>query len=339
MKSVLAFVLFLPLCVVGAAAQALAPAADAAAGKALWDGNTTSCKNCHGLKGEGGFAPDLAGRSLTLAQFNRAVREPWGIMPSFPHMNDKQIADMAAYLGGLPGVERPGPWRFPLPANAPHGQVLALSTIGCAMCHTPTFDTPRRGIAEANGDFEWFKRMVYEHTIAMPEHCEAVGPSNPYCRALRMGDYSRTRLPENLLREIYDWALSLGLDVPIVSAIGEPVAAANGVTYTVDVSNKGVEAKAATIALIVPAGIKVISATGTGYKGVRADSKTKMSVAEWQLARLGPNDNLAYSITLARALTPEEHLRGSIHWATRGGRPAGPNDFVEIGGGSREPAH
>jgi len=27
-----------------------------------------------------------------------------------------------------------------------------------------------------------------------------------------------------------------------------------------------------------------------------------------------------------------QHVKGSIHWATRGGRPAGPKDFVEIGG-------
>ena len=37
-------------------------AGDAAAGKALWDGNQTSCKNCHGAAAEGGFGPDLAGR-------------------------------------------------------------------------------------------------------------------------------------------------------------------------------------------------------------------------------------------------------------------------------------
>jgi hypothetical protein len=253
-------------------------------------------------------------------------------MPSFPQLNDKQVADLYSYVSGLPGVPEPGPWRFPLPANAPQGQVLALSTIGCAMCHTPILDTPRRGIAEANGDFEWFKHMVYDHTKAMPEHCAVVGPGNPYCRAVRMGDYSRTRLPENLLLEVYNWALSLGLEIPIEGRISDAEPAANGVTYKLDVTNKGVEASAATIALVVPAGTKVVTATGTGYKGVRADKKEKATVAEWDVPRLAANDKQAYSITLSKAVPAAEHLKGTIHWKTRGGRPAGPKDFVEIGG-------
>jgi len=70
-----------PVLAAVAAAQTPAPAGDQVAGKALWDGNTTSCKNCHGLKGEGGYGPDLAGRKLTFAQFNHAVMKPWGVMP------------------------------------------------------------------------------------------------------------------------------------------------------------------------------------------------------------------------------------------------------------------
>ena len=86
-----------------------------------------------------------------------------------------------------------------------------------------------------------------------------------------------------------------------------------------------------TIEVIVPAGTKVITATGSGYKGVRADRKTKATVAEWQVARLLPNDKQSYSITFSKAVE-SEHIKGSIHWAMRGGRPAGPKDFVEIGG-------
>jgi mono/diheme cytochrome c family protein len=48
--------------------------------------------------------------------------------------------------------------------------------------------------------------------------------------------------------------------------------------------------------------------------------------------KLLPNDKQEYSITLSKALPANEHLKGSIHWATRGGRPAGPKDFAEIGG-------
>src|SRR5258705_6861671 len=162
----LAFLL-IPMFAAVAAAQTGGAAGDPVAGKALWDGATTSCKNCHAPNASGGFGPDLAGRKLTFAQFNHAVQKPWGIMPSFPQLNDKQVADLYAYVSGLPGVAEPSAWRFPLPANAPPGQVLALATIGCAMCHTPILDTPRRGIAEANGDFAWFKHMVYDHTKAI----------------------------------------------------------------------------------------------------------------------------------------------------------------------------
>lgn len=326
----LAFLL-IPMFAAVAAAQTASAAGDPVAGKALWDGNTTSCKNCHAPNASGGFGPDLAGRKLTFAQFNHAVQKPWGIMPSFPQLNDKQVADLYAYVSGLPGVAEPSAWRFPLPANAPQGQVLALSTIGCAMCHTPILDTPRRGIAEANGDFEWFKHMVYDHTKAMPEHCAAVGEGNPYCRAVRMGDYSRVRLPEDMLKQVYDWALSLGLEIPVTTNISKAEQAPNGFTNKLDVVNKGVEANNVTIEVIVPAGAKVVSAAGTGYKGVRADKKAKATVAEWQVAKLMPNEKQSYSITFSKAVDAE-HVKGSIHWAMRGGRPAGPKDFVEIGG-------
>src|SRR5262245_30982103 len=327
--------LLIPMFAAVAAAQT--PAGDPVAGKALWDGNTTSCKNCHGTNGQGGFAPDLAGRKLTFAQFNHAVQKPWGVMPSFPQLNDKQVADLHAYVSNLPGVAEPAAWRFPLPASAPQGQVLALSTIGCGQCHTPILDTPRRGIAEANGDFEWFKHMVYDHTKAMPEHCTAVGPGNPYCRAVRMGDYSPNRLQEDQLKQMYDWAVSLGLEIPITTAISAAEQAPNGFTYKFDVSNKGVQADNATIHIEVPAGTKVVTATGSGYKGVHADRKTKGNVAEWQVAKLLPNEKQSYSITLSKAVAEHDHLRGSIHWTTRGGRPAGPKDFVEIGEEKKEP--
>jgi mono/diheme cytochrome c family protein len=331
MKRVLLALLLMGTFAAAAAAQTAAPAGDPVAGKALWDGNTTSCKNCHGTKAEGGYGPDLAGRKITYAQFTHAVQKPWGVMPSFPQFNDKQLSDMYAYLVSQPGVPEPAAWRFPLPANAPKGQVVALSTIGCAMCHTPILDTPRRGIAEANGDFEWFKHMVYDHTKAMPEHCEAVGPGNPYCRAVRMGDYSRTRLQEDQLKQIYDWAVSLGLEIPVTTTISKAEQAPNGFTNKIDVNNKGVEADNVTIEVIVPAGAKVVTATGTGYKGTRADKKTKATVAEWQVAKLMPNEKQSYSITFAKAVEPD-HLKGSIHWTMRGGRPAGPKDFAEIGG-------
>jgi len=337
MKRLILGLILIPVFAAVGAAQTAAPVGDLVAGKALWDGNTTSCKNCHAPNASGGFGPDLAGRKLTLAQFEHAVYKPWGIMPSFPQLDRKQVADLYTYVSNLPGVPEPAPWRFPLPGNAPQGQVLALSTIGCAMCHTPVLDTPRRGIAEANGDFEWFKHMVYDHTKAMPEHCTAVGPGNPYCRAVRMGDYSRTRLQEDQLKQIYDWAVGLGLEIPVTTNISEAEPSQGGFTYKMTVINKGVQADNATIAVDVPAGVKVVTASPTGYKGVHADKKTKGNVAEWQVASLMPNDKQEYSITLSKALPQGDRLKGEIHWMTRGGRPAGPKDFAEIGAEEKAP--
>src|SRR5437762_7161195 len=77
--------LALPLTQSNSVAQGGA-AGDAAAGKALWDGNATSCKNCHGPAAEGGFGPDLAGRKLSLARVTRAVRQPWGIKIGRAHV-------------------------------------------------------------------------------------------------------------------------------------------------------------------------------------------------------------------------------------------------------------
>src|SRR3954470_3591990 len=99
---------------------------DAAAGKGLWDGNATSCKNCHGAAAEGGFGPDLAGRKLSLARVTRAVRQPWGIMPAFKDTQigytDKGLADMVAYFDSLPAPAQPGKWRYEVPAGATLGQ-------------------------------------------------------------------------------------------------------------------------------------------------------------------------------------------------------------------------
>src|SRR5437667_9099962 len=94
----LALLLF-PLAQSNSVAQGGA-AGDPAAGKALWDGNQTSCKNCHGAAAEGGFGPDLAGRKLSIARVTRAVRQPGGIMPAFKDTQvgytDQGVGDVGA---------------------------------------------------------------------------------------------------------------------------------------------------------------------------------------------------------------------------------------------------
>src|SRR5689334_11971578 len=190
------------------ASVALAQSGDAQAGKALWDGQGTQCRNCHGSTGQGAFGPDLAGRKLTLAQFTHAVRRPWGVMPAFveSQLSDADIANLAAYFDSMPTVAQSGKWRFEVPANAPRGQVVAL-TSGCAQCHGPVLAGPRAAMGAVDMDFDWFKSLVYNHTTAYPQHAARLDEKP---RRMRMGNFSPTRMWESQLREVYDWARELG---------------------------------------------------------------------------------------------------------------------------------
>jgi mono/diheme cytochrome c family protein len=314
------------------AAPALA--GNAEAGKVHYTFGNTSCTNCHGTNGEGSFGPALAGRpELTYERFRRYVRNPLGRMPAYveTELTDQEIADMVVYFQTLPKGAKPAAWRTPLPENAPRGQQLAVSTIGCGQCHGATFSTPRHGMAEVNGDFEWFKRMVYNHTTTQREQMAMLDAALPRVtpgfggppgrNRLRMGNYSPQRLPEATLKEIYDWAVDLGR-LPVLAARMAPAAAPatnGGTTYTIDVynsavKNKGVDTDDVTVALDVPSGVQVVSATGTGYEGVRSKADGS-SVATWRLPRLAAADHQALTITLSSAAPA---LRGTIRWA----RPA-----------------
>jgi len=318
---------FVVLLAQGAAAQG-----DPRAGKALWEGNTTMCRNCHGQNGEGGFGPDLAGRKLSLPQFRQALRKPWGIMPAYveSQMGDQDIVNLIAYFDGLPAVASPGAWRFEPPANAPRGQVAALATVGCAQCHGPTLNVPRASAGGANADFEWFKGMVYDHMNAMPAHRKMMdeGP----VAAMRMGNYSVSRLPESTLRDIWQFAQDLGFRAPVAGGFSGVSTTAAGTAYTLDVRNdglpgKGLTAEDLTVAVIIPAGASVVSTTGTGYIGVRRDDRAKADVAEWRAARLGPKERQTFTITLSRGGTQADNVRGSVSWAkpASGGAPDSAN--------------
>jgi mono/diheme cytochrome c family protein len=315
-------------------AQGPASSGDPQAGKSLWEGNTTSCKNCHGLEGQGGFGPDLAGRKLTFEQFKHAVRQPWGVMPTFidSQVSDKEIADFLAYFNSLPTVAEPAPWRTRVPASPSHGQAVAIATVGCGQCHGVTLDTPRHGAGEVNGDFEWFKHMVYEHTAAMPEHWAAI-EEKPTPR-VRMGNYNRQRLQESLVQDIWNYMKEVGFLVPVNARLTAGVAGGNGVTYTLNVENtgkpgKGLAADDVTITLVVPKDSTVVSATGTGYQGVRHDDQAKADTAVWHVARVAPKDHQQYAITLSKAATAADNLKGTIRWANQIPK-TGPGETVNI---------
>jgi mono/diheme cytochrome c family protein len=314
----------------GAAAQG----GNAQAGKTLWDSPATMCRNCHGTNGEGGFGPDLAGRHITVAQFRQAVRQPWGVMPAFAEsqVSDQEIADFVAYFGGLQPVAQPAPWRFTVPQGAPPGQQLVLATFGCAQCHGPTLNILRQNMGAVGAEFDWVKRMVYDHVKLTPAHWKTIGEQPP--PRVRMGNYSPSRLPEPLLQEIWMFARDLGYRPFIAGHLSAGAAAANGVTYTLTVEalgvpNRGLAAEDLTIALVVPEGATVVGTTGNGYQGVRADAGLKANAAVWQLARIGPKEEQTYSITLSRPGTAADNVRGAIRW-TKPVVKTGPIDEVAI---------
>ena len=329
LASLLAFVLVL-LTPSGAAAQA----GNAQSGKALWDSPATMCRNCHGSNGEGGFGPDLAGRHLTVAQFRHAVRQPWGIMPAFAtsQVSDQEIADFVAYFDSLQPVATPGAWRFTAQPGAPRGQQLAVAAYGCAQCHGPTLNILRMNLGAVDADFDWVKRMVYDHVKLIAAHWKTIGEPPPL-RA-RMGDYSPARLPESVLQEIWMFARDLGYRPFIAGHLTAGAVGASGVTYTLTVEslgvpNRGLTAEDLTIALVVPAGATVASTTGSGYQGVRADAALKANVAVWQLSKIAPREHQTYSLTLSRAGTAADNVRGAIRWSKPVAK-TGPIDEVAI---------
>jgi mono/diheme cytochrome c family protein len=325
MKKFLFALLALPLMSTAAAAQG-----NAAAGKTLWEGNTTGCRNCHGEQGQGAFGPDLAGRGLSVDQFKVAVQKPWGIMPAFPQYSDQQLADMSAYFATLPKVAQPAAWRFAVPANAPAGLATHLN-LGCGQCHGPTFNGPRGNMGAVGDDFEWFKKLVYDHTTSMPQHRTMIGapPGN-----INMGNFLPGRVSEAQLRDIYNWMKDdVGFRPPLAARLSAPATAANGVTYTLNVTNnaipnKGVVAENVTIKLVLPAGATVVSTTGAGYKGTRMDGNAM--VAEWTVPRVGQKEQQNYSITLSKAGTAQDNLRGDIRWARPAPRMGENTDVVAI---------
>src|SRR5688572_30140924 len=228
-------------------------------GKVLWQKTEhIECRECHGVNGEGGFGPDLAGRKLTRAQFIHAVRKPWGIMPAFTtaHISDPELIDLAAYFDTLPSVAEPGPWRVKVPEGASRGLAVA-TTSGCVQCHAPTFNNGRGVMGAIDANFEWFKSVVYVHAQAYPATRARLGEP-PYER-MAMGHFSPTRLPESMLQEVWSYIVDLGFRARMRGQLSAGVPSTNGVVYSLDVKNTGLEGKGltaeeVTVNLAVPDG-------------------------------------------------------------------------------------
>jgi hypothetical protein len=271
---------------------------------------------------------------LNAAQIMQAVRKPWGIMPAFieSQLSDQQAADLAAYFGSLPKPAEPGKWRFEVPAGAPPGQA-ALINVGCGQCHGVNLDGPRGNLGAVNADFDYFANLVYNHTTALPQHRVLLGNT---ATNLDMGNYSRTRLSEGMLRQIYFWARDeIGFRAPMQGRIAKGETGPTGVTYAITVANgglagKGVTAEGVTVTLNIPADTQVVAATGTGYQGVHADEKAKANLAVWKLPRSAPKEEEKLTITLTKAGTATDNLRGNIRWAKPAPKVGPSPDVVNI---------
>ena len=292
---------------------------DPAAGKALWEGRDTNCRNCHGRDGEGGFGPALAGRSLSTQDFHQAVRTPWGIMPSFnqAQMSDAELANVAAYFAVLPRATTIAPWRVPVPATASRGQKVAIE-MGCAQCHGVTFDIARGMLGGTATTFDEFKGLVYEHNANMSKMGVAEG-NTPGDR-LHMGDYSPYRVSDQQLKEIFDWTKNeLGwrpfIETRLTTDKNDAASSVLKIENSGFKRKKGPAADDVTVRIVLPAGAKVVKASAQGYKGVKTEAAG--DVAEWQFASLSPEEEREFTLTLSAPVKPGS-LKGTMSWA----RPA-----------------
>lgn len=274
------------------------------------------CNNCHGANGEGGFGPDLAGRGLSLEQFRRAVREPWGIMPAYSakQLSDQAVADMWAFTSSLPKTAQVGKPRFATAAGAPAGQVQLVETLGCASCHGPEVRFPRQVLGRDATDlnFEHFAEIIYQHDLHFPEG--------------RMGSYSKVRVPESLLREVY-WFIreDLGLLATMQTTLTQGTVAGANSTHTLTLRNngtvgKGLTTEELTVSLRLPDGSTIADANG-------AVATARDGVASWKVAKVLPGQEFKYTVTVPGAPRPAADLvrQSRVEWLKPAMRPGVPN--------------
>jgi mono/diheme cytochrome c family protein len=305
--------LLIGLVMISLAHAAAAQTSDTSSGRRLYSGQNGGafCSLCHGQNAEGGFGPDLGGgRGLTYEQFTRAIKQPWGLMPTFPYLTDDKIAEIWAFVKSQPAAAQPGKWRIPMPpAGGPEIQRQFIS-IGCGQCHGEELIHPRRDLGrEGNGvTFEHFKNIVYKSAPAA------------------MGIFAPERMSDATLRDIFKFMMDEGLRVPISAKIETGATSGGNSTYTLTVWNeaipgKGLTADDVTISVPVPAGMSVVSATGAGYQGVSKDTAKNVDVAVWKAAHYAPADKQVYSLTLSGTAPAQGLFRGaSVAWGNPGSK-------------------
>src|SRR6266550_1069457 len=117
------------------------------------------------------------------------------------------------------------------------------------------------------------------------------------------------------LNQIFFWMRDeLGFRPLMAGALTKGEQGANGVAYNLTVANNGIQGKGltaegVTVSLIVPKDANVVAATGTGYQGTSTANNNTTAV--WKLPRSAPKDQERMSITLSKAGTSADNLRGN----------------------------
>jgi hypothetical protein len=114
--------------------------------------------------------------------------------------------------------------------------------------------------------------------------------------------------------------VDLGLRVPMQGRLSAGVAAGTNTAYTLTVENagvagKGLTAEEITIALLLPAGSKVVNASGAGYQGVQHDAQSGADLAVWNVAHMAAKDRQTFGITLSPPADGAQRPRGTVRWS------------------------
>jgi kynurenine formamidase/mono/diheme cytochrome c family protein len=107
---------------------------DPAKGKVAWA--SRSCKNCHGVMGEGKYASPRAGDGMPADYWIKQVRTPRAQMPAFSadQIADQDIADMQAYMQTLSKPASFNPVQYEAKPEDLPGKAL-FHQKRCVACH------------------------------------------------------------------------------------------------------------------------------------------------------------------------------------------------------------
>jgi hypothetical protein len=207
---------------------------------------------------------------------------------------------------------------------------------------------PRRwlgGVAK-DADYAYFAKQVYQHPEKYPKG--------------RMGNFSKERLPESILREIFRFVQDAGFLAQVTASLAAGTPQGPNTVYTLTVVNdgvagKGLTAEDVTIFVRVPSGCTVVTATGGGYQGVRPLAGLRLTpalplaphphvptdlperptpdlrgdVAVWKVPHIAAGEKQIYTLTLSGPGPAAEVLQGfagsTVHWERPSVRMSPPN--------------